>query len=109
MYISAEEIEDYIAQSPNPQLLRQVTQLVKTVFPDENLRYFDNGRTFSALALGANPHPSQGYEEAGILNISAQKIMLRSIFMEVMWLYRSDSQSQLLDEVVCGLKIKSFS
>ena len=41
MYISAEEIEDYIAQSPNPQLLRQVTQLVKTVFPDENLRYFD--------------------------------------------------------------------
>ena len=73
MYISAKEIEDYISQSPNPQLLRQVTQLVKTVFPDENLRYFDNGRTFSALALGANPHPSPGYEEAGMLNISAQK------------------------------------
>ncbi|PCS01640.1 hypothetical protein RU85_GL000480 [Lactococcus garvieae] len=73
MYISAEEIEDYIAQSPDPQLLRQVTQLVGTVFPEEDLRYFDNGRTFSALAVGSNPHPSPGYEEAGMLNISAQK------------------------------------
>ena len=94
MYISAEEIEDYIAQSPDPQLLRQVTQLVGTVFPEEDLRYFDNGRTFSALAVGSNPHPSPGYEEAGMLNISAQKIMLRSIFMEVMSLYRSDFQNQ---------------
>lgn len=81
MYISAEEIEDYVSQSPNPQLLRQVTQLVKTVFPDENLRYFDNGRTFSALALGANPHPSPGYEEAGILNISAQKKLCCALFL----------------------------
>ncbi|WP_341783984.1 hypothetical protein V4331_06980 [Lactococcus formosensis subsp. formosensis] len=47
--------------------------MVRTEFPGEDLRYFDNGRTFSALALGANPHPSPGYEEAGMLNISAQK------------------------------------
>lgn len=73
MYISADEIENYITQSPDPRLLREVIQLVRTMFPEEDLRYFDNGRTFSAIALGMNPHPSPGYEEAGMLNVSAQK------------------------------------
>ncbi|MEY8537964.1 DUF1801 domain-containing protein [Lactococcus muris] len=73
MYNAAGNIEEYIAQAQDSQLLRQVLHMVHSTFPEEELRYFDNGKTFSAIALGQNPYPSPGYEEAGTVNISSQK------------------------------------
>lgn len=73
MYNAAENIEDYISQSQDPQLLRRTLRMIQKIFPNEKLRYFDNGRTFSSISLGRSLFPSPGYEEAGVINVSSQK------------------------------------
>ena len=73
MYNAAENMDDYIIQSRDPQLLRRILFMVQNVFPEEKLRYFDNGKTFASISLGKNPSPSPGYEEAGAINIASQK------------------------------------
>ena len=94
MYISAEEIEDYI-QSPNPQLLRQVTQLVRTEFPGKTYGILIMEEHFQLLLWEQILIQVQDTKKLVCLIFLLKKIMLRSIFMEVMWLCRSDFQSQL--------------
>ncbi|WP_213497269.1 hypothetical protein [Lactococcus formosensis] len=73
MYINVNNIDEYIEQSYDPNLLVEIVKLISERFPNEKPRYFDNGKTFSAIVFGKNPVPTQGYEEAGIINIASQK------------------------------------
>lgn len=73
MYINVNNIDEYIEQSYDPELLVEIVQLVSSLFPSETPRYFDNGKTFSAIVFGQNPVPTEGYEDAGIINIASQK------------------------------------
>lgn len=73
MYINADNIEEYIEQAHDPKLLVTIVQAISARFPNEKPRYFDNGKTFSGVAFGKNPQPTNGYEEAGSVNISVQK------------------------------------
>lgn len=73
MYNNVNNIDEYIEQAYDPLLLVEIVKLVSRYFPDETPRYFDNGKTFSAIVFGKNPISTQGYEEAGLINIAAQK------------------------------------
>lgn len=73
MYVNVNNMEEYIEQAYDPKLLVEVVKLISRCFPNEAPRYFDNGKTFSAIVFGKNPVPTEGYEEAGVINIAAQK------------------------------------
>lgn len=73
MYINVNNIDEYIEQSYNPNLLVEIVKLISERFPDEKPRYFDNGKSFSAIVFGKNPVPTEGYKEAGTINIASQK------------------------------------
>lgn len=73
MYINVRHMDEYIEQSYDPELLVAIVHLVAQYYPGEKPRYFDNGKTFSAIAFGENPVPTPGYEDAGEINIASQK------------------------------------
>ena len=72
MYTSAATVDELIRLAFDPGLMQDVVDLAGQALACEG-RLFDNGRTFSAVAYGENPLPSPGYENAGLVNITAQK------------------------------------
>lgn len=60
MYINVNNIDEYIEQSYDPKLLVEIVKLVSDNFPNDTPHYFDNGKTFSGIALGKNPVPTEG-------------------------------------------------
>lgn len=80
MYINATNIDEYIEQSYNSPLLVEIIKLVSQYFPEESPRFFDNGKSFSAIVFGRHPISTQGYEETGLINISIQKYSISIYF-----------------------------
>jgi len=72
MYTEATSIDDLIGKAFDSELMQEVVELACQALSSKG-RLFDNGRTFSAVAYGQNPLPSPGYEDAGLINITAQK------------------------------------
>jgi hypothetical protein len=73
MYIPAKNEEDLIKKAPHGELLQKVDSLVnKTI--KEKRHFFDNGRTFSAIAYGRiGELTSPDYQDAGVINVTDQK------------------------------------
>lgn len=75
MYTKADSIDNLIAKSNFPEVMTKARELVlaHTTLPEH---YFDNGRTFSAIAygkLGDLGRSNNDYADAGLINLAPQK------------------------------------
>ncbi|MFV0555596.1 MAG: hypothetical protein ACK5LM_00560 [Lactovum sp.] len=71
MYISAENIEDFLSQVPDKELLVKIGRLIQET-TDYSPEYWNNGHSFSCLSFG-QVEQKDNCQSAGKIGLTGQK------------------------------------